>query len=266
MAVTEHINSRLTRDKLCITSDKNIKRGELQFRDLVCMNTKDLECMASAEGRNRSLLQFVEWGLAIGHEYLVPAMKFTGGRALPSCRIYSPWMDLAFYREPYRERDPHVTPVSQILGIIRWNGRQLLADQAVLAGAKNVPPGLTMPLRYPDYGHFLGEYEDTEYVSRPREAAKPIEERVPPDLLWLFSRSGGGQKYFYKAVDAAMLEATEKSAEGYTKLVIALIDRCFASNDGAYLYYTNILDAADLIPLEQYRIDMPIRHRIRDPR
>jgi hypothetical protein len=46
-----------------------------------------------------------------------------------------------------------------------------------------------------------------------------------------------------------MDKVTEKGAEGYTKLVIALIDRCFAS-DRAYLHYNSILDATDLISLE----------------
>ena len=56
-----------------------------------------------------------------------------------------------------------------------------------------------------------------------------------------------------------MSEATEKGAEGYTKLVLALIDRCFASSNGAKLHYKSILDAADLMPW-QYEIDMPV-HR-----
>ena len=50
----------------------------------------------------------------------------------------------------------------------------------------------------------------------------------------------------------------KQNAEGYTKLVTALIDRCFAS-DGTAIHYNNILDVADLISLKQYKIDTPIR-------
>ncbi|MDR1351570.1 MAG: hypothetical protein LBJ59_12495 [Zoogloeaceae bacterium] len=57
------------------------------------------------------------------------------------------------------------------------------------------------------------------------------------------------------------MDRANKGTEGYTRLVLALIDRCFASDEatGAHLHYNNILDAADLIPLEQYKIDMPVR-------
>jgi hypothetical protein len=276
-AVTEHINSRLTRGKLCITNDKNMTSVGLQFRDNVdCMNNaKGLECMINAERRKRSLLQFVEWGLTVRHEYLVPAMISIGGRGLPSCRISSPWMDLVFYQEPSREQASHMTPVSEIRGIVRWNERQMLADQAVLAGAKNVPPGVAMPITGPEFGYFADLYKDTIY---PRlyaaqvvqfatefgleipphlaeEMEKPIKEHdnIPPDLLWLFLRSSKGLLSF--STNLRRYDVTKKSAEGYTKLVLALIDRCFASDEKTELHYTNILDAADLIPLEQYKID-----------
>jgi hypothetical protein len=58
-----------------------------------------------------------------------------------------------------------------------------------------------------------------------------------------------------------MRVAIEKSAEGYTKIVLALIDRCFASpaSDSVGFYYDNILDVADPVLLKQYKIDTPIR-------
>ena len=48
--------------------------------------------------------------------------------------------------------------------------------------------------------------------------------------------------------------AIEKGAERYTKLVIALIDRCLASGE-VDVHYSSILDVSDLISLEQYKID-----------
>jgi hypothetical protein len=225
-AVTEHVAARLAQDKLCINS------------------AGGMESIASAAANDRSLLQFVHWNLVMGHEFRVPVLPIIGGQP-SSCRISSPWIDLDFTRGP----------VPQIRSVVRWNERQFIADQAVLAGAKNVPArGMMMPLIAKESGYFFSEYVNTERLRQP--AAKPIEERVPPDLLWLFRRTGGGE-FFGAQLDSAMRRATEKGAEGYTKLVIALIDRCFAS-DRVYRYYHSILDAADLIPLEQYRIDMPI--------
>jgi len=73
-----------------------------------------------------------------------------------------------------------------------------------------------------------------------------IEERVPPDLLWMFRHS-----------DRPYGEAKGKRLE-YTKLVLALIDRCFASG-AADFHYNSILDVTDLISLDQYKVDVQSR-------
>ncbi|MDR2688658.1 MAG: hypothetical protein LBB76_02730, partial [Azoarcus sp.] len=116
--VTERINSWVTRNNFCVDG------------------AKDMESMHSAESGQRSLLQFVYWGLS-DREYLIPAMPSTGWHGGTLCRISSPWIDLVVERKP----------APQVVGIVRWNERQLLADQAVLAGARNVPPGVAMPLK-----------------------------------------------------------------------------------------------------------------------
>jgi len=212
-AVTEHVAARMTKENLCVDS---------------------------TDSNKRSLLQFVNWPLAnyYGDEPLVSVPPLDA-RPSSGCRISSPWIDLVFERKP----------ILSIRAIVRWNDRQLLADQAVLAGARNVPPGVAMPLKRSEYAHFLTEYANSEIRGEP--AAKPIEERIPPDMLWLFRHSwqstrGGG-------FGPSLREAKKKGADGYTKLVNALIDRCFDS-DGAALHYSTILDAADLVPLE-YKID-----------
>lgn len=215
-AVTEHVAARLAREQLCV---------------------------GAADSKKQSLLQFVNWRIVdSGNAPISPASSLD---AQPSgaCRISSPWIDLAFERGP----------VPWIRGVVRWNERQLLADQAVLAGARDVPAGVAMPLKPREFGDFANDYTDSEILYRP--AAKPIEERIPPDLLWLFRHSvqstrGPFSGYAGGAID----KAVEKNAERYTKLVIALIDRCFVS-DRAETHYDSILDVADLISLEQYKID-----------
>lgn len=227
-AVTEHVKTRLAGDDLCI---------------------KGAGSMDSAAWENHSLLQFVHWRLAMGHGFYVPVMTFMGGLGPPSCRITSPWIDLVVDRKQQ---------VPSIRGIVYWNERQLLADQAVLAGARNVPAGVAMPLKPSELGHFVGEYRRSEIYHEP---TKPVEERVPPDILWLLRRtwsSTGAQTTHSPLptiVSGSMYKVTEKSAENYTKFVLALIERCFAS-DGV-IHYDSILDVADAISIEQYRIDTP---------
>jgi hypothetical protein len=236
-AITEHVAAWLVRDGLC---------------------------MDSAESRERSLLQFVYWPLFMRREHLVPVMDDFGASSPPGCRITSPWIDLVVDRRP--------APL--IRGVVYWNERQLLADQAVLTGAGNVPAGRAVPLTPSEFGHFISEYEDTEFSyprnsyprksyphnSYPRKSVtKPLEARVSPDILWLLRRAGRNERAgpFGGDVKQAMRQATEKGAEGYTKFVISLIDRCLAS-DGVNFHYNSILDAVD-----QYRIYMPVRQRFR---
>jgi hypothetical protein len=230
-AITERINSRLTKD-------------EINFRlakDELCISSAEsMESMKSAESE-RSLLQFVYWKLDMHYDYTVPVLSPSTGGSPPSCRISSPWIDLVVDRGA----------VPQIFGIVRWNERQLLTDQAVLDGVKNVPPGMAMPLDPYELGHFVGEI-------RRNSAAKPVEERVPPDILWLL-RSLVGTENVADLIDPAhrsMYGVTKNGAEGYTQLVLALIDRCFASSASGRvdIHYNGIIDVADPVLLEQYRI------------
>ncbi|MDR2689614.1 MAG: hypothetical protein LBB76_07640 [Azoarcus sp.] len=221
--VTEHIVSRMTKDKLCING------------------ARDMENMRSVEREKRSMLQFVYWDLDTIREYTVPVLSPLTGGPSSSCQIYSPWIDIIVDR-----RD---TP--QIRGIVRWNDRQLLADQAILAGAKNVSPEMAMPLDRHELSYFVREI-------RRQSAAKPVEARVPPDILWLL-RFWVGREYFADEGDpvrGSMYGVTKNGAEGYTKLVLALIDRCFvpSASGRVDINYSSILDIADPILLEQYKI------------
>jgi hypothetical protein len=221
--VTEHVAARLAREQLCINDNMNTAQWK------------------------RSLLQFVYWHLNLGSDFIVPVLQGTGGQPI-DCRISSPWVDLVVMRGP----------APRVRGIFRWNERQLLAVQAVLSGAHVVPPGVAMPLNDWEFRHFADKYQVTALEKRP--AAKLIVEFVPPDILWLFRRSPFNELVgpFSGSASDGMRQATEKAAEGYTKFVLALVDRCFASTDGANLRYNSILDAAGLMPW-QYRIDMPVR-------
>ncbi len=209
---------------------------------------KDQHCIDNADSKKRSLLQFIAWPLVTAGDGPPDEVPSLGAWPTGGCRITSPWIDIAFERKP----------VPWIRGVVRWNERQLLADQAVLAGARNVPAGVAMPLKQGEFWYGAAQdYANSEIFRVP--AVKPIEERVPPDLLWLFRRSPHitFTPFGDHALDTMRI-AMEKNAGHYTQLVIALIDHCFAS-DGAAIHYNNILDVVDLISLEEYKISMPIR-------
>lgn len=215
-AVTEHLEARLAQEKLCLDS---------------------------AESKGQSLLQFVAWTVSFSEEHPPVAVPPLEAGPPGVCRISSPWIDLVIDRKP----------VLLVRGIVRYSERQLLADQAVLAGARNVPPGMARPLTYKEFIQYAFEYARSEiFPSQP--AAKPIEERVPPDLLWLFRRARQARVVsFDEAALSDTSRAMKKGTEDYTEVVIRVIDRCFAS-DGADFLYNSILDVGELVTLEQYKI------------
>ena len=222
--VTQHVVNWQTRKKLCLPDDAN---------------------------RKLSLLQFVAWPVAFHKDIsLAPIPSLD---ALPSsgCRVTSPWIDLVYERKP----------VPRINAVVRWNARQFLADQAVLAGVRNVPKGVAMPLAADEFWPIVIGYESE--ILKKHERVQPIviqqeiepELRVPPDILWLFHHTMYGRNLpFGWWMEGPMDRTIKKNAENYTQLVTALIDRCFAS-DKADLRYNSILDAADLVSLERYKID-----------
>lgn len=216
--VTEHLAAKLAQEKICLSS---------------------------AESRERSLIQFVRWSGWL-HETPVPQLA---PRPLGVCRISSPWIDIVIARKP----------VPMVRGVVRYSLRQVWIDQALLAGGYNVPPGMTKSISHEEFERYAFEYASSEIYHKP--TSKPIEERVPPDLLWLFDRSWDKDiplvGSFSGWAGSSGITAMDKGTKGYTRIVIALIDQCFAS-DGADIHYDNVLGVADLVPLEQYKITTPI--------
>jgi hypothetical protein len=219
-AVTEHAAARLARENLCLNS---------------------------TESQERSLIQFVNWPLYHSSDRPLAPVPPLKASSTAACQITSPWMDLIIERKP----------VPSIRAIVRWNERQILADQAVLAGAKNVPKGVAKPISNVELGRFMDEYNRDELT------AKSLEKRVPPDILWLLYRfqsrmPAGWVSDPIRNPRDTMYMVTEKSVESYTKVVTMLIDRCFDAEEKS-LHYNSISDVADPVLLKQYKIDMPIR-------
>ena len=238
-AVTEHVAARLAKDKLCVYSTENKKRCLLQSVDWLCID--------SVDSKNRSLLQFVDWPLVTQKNERLTYEPSLDAASPRGCQLHSPWIDLVLERKP----------VPLIRGVIRWNKRQLLVDQVMLEGARNLPRGVAKPFTFNEYDSAERYYEDFEMKRWPTDP--PIQNHSPPELLWLFSRAWQSTlSPFGGTVSRSMDMAMEKNAERYTELVTALIDRCFAS-DGADFRYNSILDVAGLISLEKYMIREHLR-------
>jgi len=227
-----------------------------EFPDFVTVIEKHIEtklaeaklCIASAKSKERSQIRFVHWlFFTPENRTLVPAPPLDVCPA-NGCCVSSPWIDIAIERKP----------VPWIRAVIRFNERQLITDQAILAGAYNVPQGIAMPLTASEYRRFVREFQRS--LDGSKATTKRIEERIPPDLLWLFRRSRG-DTYGGGNMGQVMING---GAEGYTKLVIKLIDRCFPSMEGG-ANLNSVYDVGDHDPLflGQYMINMPVlRYRI----
>ena len=224
--VTEHVAARMGGDNLCLDSSYSKERSLLQFVFLTIVNMGD-------------------------ESHTPPSFDV---RPSHGCRISSPWIELAIDRKP----------VPWVRGIVRWNERQFLADQAMLAGVQNVAPGVAKQLTRSEarqvaseLRHVISKYGDP---LRRHPTGKPIEEIVPTDLLWIIPEIDWGATPLTTS-EEAIIEvikrgvAEDKTVEVYTKLVLALIDRCFDSG-GEELHYDSVLDTSDQM-FEQYKIAAP---------
>ena len=238
---------------------KSFNSGTPSFNALVTTVTEHLAaklaqenlCLNSAESQERSLVQFVF--MHLGTKTLNPSLP--PEQPSDGCRISSPWIDIDIERGP----------VPSVRAVVRFSEHQLLADQAVLAGAQNIPPGSYLPLEGEEFSRYIIEYLDRYGIDSVKKTfEKPIEEIVPPDILWLLDRTQDNDFPSLRMnIGATMGNAMEAGAEAYTKIVNTLIDHCFASG-GANINYNSVNDVADLLPLEQYKVDMPyIRKRSR---
>lgn len=219
--VTQHISTRLAASKLCIDS---------------------------AESKKRSLLQFVNMPLVYLYKPVASPSLTLPAKSSADCRITSPWIDFAMGRSP--------TP--WVRAVVRWNERQLLVDQAILAGMPNVPPGVPKQLRHDEFASFATMYHE-DIKSQVGVAKKRFDERIPPELLWLFLRSLQltPVEPFFMNADSAMSVAMKKGRDGYTNLVAGLIDQC-TDSDKSDIRYNNIGDITNPIVLKKYKIDQVV--------
>lgn len=190
-------------------------------------------------------------------ESFTPVVAAEDGTNSGQCRITSPWLRLV--------NDPKATP--PIRATFIWNERQVLFDQAALSGAPADPLPLKplkplKPLNRQSYMDFLRMYQDEEMfvllseeeeMLGPESKRRPLDGRVPADMLWLFRKSWQTTRSpFSHYVGFAYQNAMEQAAPRQAALTIGLVQRCLDARAGHHIFNT-IRDTASIM-LDAYRI------------
>lgn len=205
-----------------------------------------LPCADRENTSRASELYFVHQPLVTsGDQSLTPAPTLTSSPA-SECRISSPWIDLSIDR----------LSAPRIQAVVRWSERQLLVDQAVLAGAQNASGTAPEPLTRSEFERLAQDYAISEILGAPGVQTDSLSKEIPADLLWLFRHSWQSTRGPFSGIALSSMDAAlKRGGENYGKIVIALINRCFTS-DVKSLQYVSILDVlGDVLSLDQYRIE-----------
>lgn len=193
------------------------------------------------------LVRFVRWPLVTSGDNPLPPLPTLDAGSGDGCRVVSPWAELAIDQQP----------VPRIRGLFVWNERQFLADQAALEDPRHAPDMRPAPLTQSSFERYADDYARSEILrppASPAAANQGIEDRLPPDVLWLFRHSWQSTRGpFADAARGALRVAMNHAANTYTALVVALIDQCLASGKNA-LHFGTINDAEGIISLGEYRV------------
>lgn len=201
------------------------------------------QCPQHSSDAGRSEIRFVRVPLATSGDAPFPAPPTLERRAGETCRITSPWVDVAVDRGL----------ALRVRAIVRFSERQLLHDQAVLAGMTSAPGGVLMPLSRGEFSRLAQDYANSEILRRPGTAAPQVDERLPAGLLWLFRHAGQSTlDPFEFEAEAAMRRIGQRGQAGYAALVAALIDDCLGG--GTSRSIAAIDDARGVFDIGQYAL------------
>jgi hypothetical protein len=165
-------------------------------------------------------------------------------------RLNSPWVKLEISGQPVRRID----------AVFVWNERQVLRDQAVMAGG--APSGTDQPA--PIDPSVLAQYS-TEYdnlvlrapIGKAKAGLDELATRVPTEILWLYQHAVQSDFADFSVFAMAALDAAlVKSRQGYTDIVNTLFDRCLKSAVGTNERYNNVLDIETIADLQSYRVEL----------
>ena len=182
-----------------------------------------------------------------GDEPIKPPPGLPTSRSNITCRLDSPWVQLAIRRSS--------SPI--IDAVFVWNERQFLLDQVLLSGQR---PSLTqplIPLSNRLFQQYAADYAGSEIMRSPsgENPQHSISKRIPADVLWLFRHSWQSTRGpFSNIAQSAMAKTIEQGANGYINLTKTLVDQCFTSGK-TEIRYKNVLDLQQIFSLDQYRIN-----------
>jgi len=164
-----------------------------------------------------------------------------------ACHLDSPWVQLTLSRSPKQT----------FQAVFLWDERQILLDQALLAGASLPPAFQSIPDQV--FERYVQDYADSVLLaSSPEERARAqegIAARIPADILWLF-RHAWQSTFAPFSMEArhALGLTLKRAAPAYIALVEALAARSLAQDRQEERYRT-ILELQDIVDLSAYRID-----------
>ncbi|MGI0481758.1 hypothetical protein ACN4EE_13330 [Geminocystis sp. CENA526] len=182
-----------------------------------------------------------------GNDPLTPPPELDNIISNVTCRLDSPWVKLTIDR----------SDTTLIQAIFIWNERQFLADQALLTNPNLSLNSPLVTLSSHLFLEYVGDYANSEIQRSPSEenATKPISQRIPADVLWLFRHSWQSTRGpFSNMALSGMRKTVEQGANGYTNLTKILVDQCFTSSK-TDIRYKNVLDLQPIFTLDQYQIN-----------
>lgn len=161
----------------------------------------------------------------------------------------SPWVELAISGSP--------KPFFQAAFV--WSERQFLLDQALLSDAQASSTEIPLPINEQDFGKFVIDYTDSVLLAaspQARVAAQvSISERLPKDILWLFSHSWQSTRGpFGGFVLSALDNATKQMADKYVDLTKILLSHYFISEE-TDVCYDSIFSLKNLLTFDKYQIN-----------
>lgn len=204
----------------------------------------------SATGKPKITFFFIYKPLILTQAAKLPERKWP--EIVPSNGTYSlrsPWVQI------FTNRSPSLT----VQAVFIWNERQVLLDQALLAGANLPAPDSPQSISVPIFEQYVQDYSETVLLaSSPEErirAQKNIAERVPPDILWLF-RHAWQSTFAPFSMEArhALGLALKHAMPVYIDLTEKLTNRCF-TEERKEEHYHSLFELQSIVNIDAYRID-----------
>jgi hypothetical protein len=142
----------------------------------------------------------------------------------------------------------------RISGVIFWNERQILQDQALLSNNTKQGGAPRSALPRDEFERLADYYAEYNFRPGPGDQRKSTQQ-IPADLLWLFRRSPQSTRGpFSVAAQSTMQEIAKSEAAYYSKLTLALLDQCL-KQPGERIRYDSIREAGRLVELQRHGTD-----------